>query len=54
MGVFEWLRGPLGIKGAPSYCQIVLATVVLVGLLHVICELYIDDIIVHGKWKKSF
>ena len=54
MGVFKWLRVPMGVKGAPSYFQKVLATVVLVGLLYVICELYIDDIIVHGKTEEEF
>ena len=53
MGVYEWLRVPMGIKGAPSYFQQVIATVVLIGLLYVICELYIDDIIVHAKLNKS-
>jgi hypothetical protein len=50
-GIFEWLRVPMGVKGAPSYFQAALATVVLAGLLHIICELYIDDIIVHGATK---
>ena len=54
MGIFEWLRVPMGLKGAPSYFQKVLATVVLVGLLYAICELYIDDIIVHACESKEF
>jgi hypothetical protein len=54
MGVYEWLRVPMGIKGAPSYFQQVIATVVLVGLLYVICELYIDDVIVHAQTEKEF
>lgn len=54
MGIFEWLRVPMGLKGAPSYFQKVLATVVLVGLLYTICELYIDDIIVHAREPKEF
>jgi hypothetical protein len=39
-GVFEWLRVPMGLKGAPSYFQRVMASIVLVGLIHVICELF--------------
>jgi hypothetical protein len=54
MGVYEWLRVPMGIKGAPSYFQQVIATVVLIGLLYVICELYIDDIIVHAQTEQEF
>ena len=44
----------MGLKGAPSYFQGVLAKEVLVGLLHEICELYIDDIIVHGNTVDEF
>ena len=53
-GLFEWNRVPMGLKGAPSYFQRIIATVVLVTLIHVICELYIDDIIVHGRNEKEF
>ena len=44
----------MGLKGAPSYFQRILATIVLVSLIHVILELYIDDIIVHGKTEQKF
>ena len=54
MGIFEWLRVPMGLKGAASYFQKVLATVVLIGLLYYVCELYIDDIIVHAQDAESF
>jgi transposase InsO family protein len=54
MGLYEWTRCPMGLKGAPSYFQGVLAKEVLVGLLHEICELYIDDIIVHGNTVDEF
>ena len=54
MGIFEWLRVPMGLKGAASYFQKVLATVVLVGLVYYICELYIDDIIVHAQVPEIF
>ena len=53
-GLFEWNRVPMGLKGAPSYFQRILATIVLVNLIHVILELYIDDVIVHGKDEKEF
>jgi hypothetical protein len=53
-GVFEWLRVPMGLKGAPSYFQRMLATIVFQGLIHIIMELYIDDIIVHAKTDIEF
>ena len=40
MGVYEWLRVAMGLKGAPSYFQQQLASIVLVGLLYITCELY--------------
>ena len=53
-GVFSWLRVPMGLKGAPSYFQRVMATVVLAGLMYTACELYIDDILVFGKDEEEF
>lgn len=54
MGVFEWLRVPMGTKNAGSYFQRVMATTVLVGLLYVCCELYIDDVVVYGENDDAF
>ena len=54
MGVFEWTRVPMGLKGAPGYFQRVLATSVLAGLIYSICELYIDDIIVHAQNAEDY
>ncbi len=48
MGLYEWLRVPMGFKGAPVYFQGVLAAIVLLNLLYVCCELYIDDIIIYA------
>ena len=53
-GIYEFLRVPFGLKGAPSYFQKALSNVVLVGLLYIICELYIDDIIVHATTAAEF
>ena len=53
-GLYEWNRVPMGLKGAPAYFQSILATVVFAGLIHIIMELYIDDIIVHGRDEKEF
>jgi len=54
MGVYEFLRVPMGLKGAGSYFQKVLATVVLQGLIYSICELYIDDILIHARSETEF
>ena len=54
IGVFQWLRVPMGLKGAPSYFQQIIATVVLVGLIHNICELYIDDILIYAATEEEF
>ena len=48
MGVYEWCRVPMGLKGAGSYFQGVLASQVLSGIVYITCELYIDDLIVHA------
>jgi len=48
-GLFEWLRVPMGLKGAPSYFQRVMATIVLAGLIWIHgVELYLDDLLVHA------
>ena len=54
MGLFEWLRVPMGLKGAPSWFQQIIATIVLAGLLYIICELYMDDIIMHARTQAEF
>lgn len=53
-GVFEWLRIPMGLKGAPSYFQQMMVTIVLVGLVYFICEVYMDDVIIHAKTPSEF
>ena len=45
-GVYEFTRLPFGPKRAPSYFQQIMATIVLVGLIYMMCEMYIDDCIV--------
>ena len=54
MGLFEWLRVPFGLKGAPGYFQQIMATIVLIGLLYIICEVYLDDVFVHGKTEDEY
>ena len=54
MGVLQWLRVPMGLKNAAAYFQRVMATVVLVGLIYICCELYIDDVLVFGANNDEF
>jgi len=53
-GVFEYLRVPFGLKGAPSFFQRVIASVVLAGLIYSICENYLDDIITWAGTPHEF
>ncbi|NCX06361.1 MAG: hypothetical protein EBW68_11370, partial [Actinobacteria bacterium] len=53
-GLYEWIRVPMGIKGAPSYFQKTMASEVLAGLIYNLCEVYLDDIIVHGRTETEF
>ncbi len=43
----------MGLKGAPSYFQRVMATVVLGGLIMSICELYIDDLLIYADSEEQ-
>ena len=45
-GLYEWCRLPMGLSGAPSFFQRTLSTQVLNGLLTILCELYLDDVII--------
>jgi hypothetical protein len=54
MGLFEWLRLPMGLKGAGSHFQQQMSSRVLKGLIYHICELYLDDIIVYGRTEEEF
>ena len=53
-GIYTWTRLPFGPKGAPSFFQRLMCTMVLAGLLYLICEVYIDDVIVYGTDIKDF
>ena len=54
MGVYEWLRVPMGAKGAAPFFQQAIANEVLAGLVYDICEGYLDDCIIHGGNFKTF
>ena len=53
-GVYQFTRLPFGPKRAPSYFQEIMVTIVLVGLIHMICEMYIDDCQVFGANNDEF
>lgn len=53
-GIYHFTRLPFGPKRAPSYFQEQLASVVLAGLIYYILEVYLDDVIIHGKGDDQF
>jgi hypothetical protein len=53
-GIYQFTRLPFGPKRAPSYFQEQMASVVLIGLIYIICEMYVDDCIVHGSGNAQF
>ena len=53
-GLYEWLRLPMGLKGAGHYFQWALATFVLIGCIGMICELYVDDIATYGSSEEDY
>jgi hypothetical protein len=52
--IFQFCRRPFGPKRAPSYFQQMMTSVVLVGLIYFICEMYLDDCIVHSVGDDQF
>lgn len=53
-GCYQYLRLPFGPKRAPSYFQEMMAAFVLAGLVYFICEIYLDDCIIHAANNKTF
>ena len=51
-GLYEWCRLPMGLKGSPAYFQQIMATEVLNGLIMDICEVYLDDVIIHAPTQE--
>ena len=48
MGMYQFTRLPFGPKMAPSYFQQMMASIVLLGLIYSICEVYLGDIIIYS------
>ena len=54
MGESQLIRVPRCLEGAVSYFQRVMASVMLIGLLYIACELYRDDVLVFEKDDEMF
>jgi hypothetical protein len=52
--LYQWTRVAMGLKGSGPYFQRSLSNTVLAGLVYQICELYIDDVLIHGRDLKTF
>jgi hypothetical protein len=44
----------MGLKGATSYFQRMIASIVLAGLLYITVELYLDDVLVYATTEDEF
>ena len=54
-GLYQCCRLPMGLKGAASYFQRMMASiVVLAGLIYITVELYLDDVLVYATTEDEF
>jgi len=53
-GLYQWTRVAMGLKGSGPYFQRSMSNTVLAGLVYQICELYIDDVLIHGRDLETF
>ena len=53
-GMYEWNRVAMGLMGAGSYFQRVMATTVFADLLHKGVKIYLDDIIIYAETEEEF
>jgi hypothetical protein len=49
MGLYQWKRVPMGLKGAPAYFQSIMQNDVLAGFMWIFLAVYLDDLIVFGQ-----
>ena len=54
LGIFEWNRAPMGATGVGGHFHQCIAFIVLIGLIHVILESYLDDILVYAQTEEEF
>ena len=53
-GLFEWNRVAMGLKGSGPFFQRSMANRVLAGYVTRICEIYIDDVLIHGPTDNEY
>jgi hypothetical protein len=53
-GLYQWTRVAMGLKGSGPYFQRSMSNTVLTDLVYHICELYIDDVLIHGGDPTTF
>jgi hypothetical protein len=44
----------MGLKGAASYFQRMMASIVLAGLIYITVDLYLDDVLVYATTEDEF
>ena len=53
-GLFEWNRVAMGLKGSGPFFQRSMANKVLAGYVTRICEIFIDDVLIHGPTDNEY
>ena len=53
-GLYQWTRVAIGFEGFGPYFQRSMSNTVLTDLVFHICELYIDDVLIHGGDPTTF
>jgi hypothetical protein len=53
-GLYRWTRIAVGLKEAGPYFQRSMSNAVLAGLVYRIFELFMDDVLIHGKDPEIF
>ena len=51
---FPGVYQPFGPKRAPSYYHETMATAVFIGLIYVICEMYLDDVVLYCTYMHPY
>ena len=54
MGIFQWKRVVMGLKGAPAYFQAMIQPIVLPDMMYHSIEVYLDDLIAFAKDEEEY